>query len=255
MKLLASDFDGTLNYGDTIMEEDLEAIKAWKEAGNEFVIVTGRSYESLKKQLDRYDLPVDYVVSNNGGMIYDGSGKELMANYLDTITAVDILYAMHEIPDVASYVVNNGKQRYKIVVDPNVSEHRYPSMQPTLSEEKVLDLGQYAQLVISMGNQMDALELANQINHFFGSTITAYPNNFVVDIVPKGVSKGSGMDFVLTYSSVDDDSIYAIGDSYNDIPLLEQVENSYAIATAPEEVQEVASETVSSISELIQKNM
>jgi len=128
-------------------------------------------------------------------------------------------------------------------------------MQPTLSEEEVLDLGQYAQLVISMGNQTDALELANQINHFFGSTITAYPNNFVVDIVPKGVSKGSGMDFVLTYSSVDDDSIYAIGDSYNDIPLLEQVENSYAIATAPEEVQEVASETVSSISELIQKNM
>ena len=116
MKLLASDFDGTLNYGDTIMEEDLEAIKAWKEAGNEFVIVTGRSYESLKKQLDRYDLPVDYVVSNNGGMIYDGSGKELMANYLDTITAVDILYAMHEISDVASYVVNDGKQRYRIAV-------------------------------------------------------------------------------------------------------------------------------------------
>ena len=56
MKLLASDYDGTLRYGQDIMEEDIEALREWKNDGNLFVIVTGRSYESIDAQIQKHQL-------------------------------------------------------------------------------------------------------------------------------------------------------------------------------------------------------
>ncbi|WP_305154479.1 HAD family hydrolase [uncultured Dubosiella sp.] len=126
MKLLATDYDGTLHYGEGIMQDDLDAIRQWKEDGNLFVIVTGRSMQSIDEQIKKFGLPCDYVISNNGGMVFDAAGKEMMANYLDYVTAVDIIYAMKEMDNVASYVVNDGFYRHKIVVDPGVTDHRYP---------------------------------------------------------------------------------------------------------------------------------
>ena len=41
MKLLATDYDGTLKYAKHIMPEDLQAIQDWKKAGNLFVLCTG----------------------------------------------------------------------------------------------------------------------------------------------------------------------------------------------------------------------
>ena len=38
MKLLATDYDGTLKYAKHIMPEDLQAIQDWKKAGNQYPI-------------------------------------------------------------------------------------------------------------------------------------------------------------------------------------------------------------------------
>ncbi|EOS62157.1 cof-like hydrolase [Firmicutes bacterium M10-2] len=252
MKLLASDYDGTLHYGGAIMEDDLDAIRKWKKDGNLFVLATGRSLQSIKEQIKKFDIPCDYLITNNGGMVFDAKDNEMMANYLDYITAIDIIYVAKELENVASYVVNDGKVRHKIVVDPTVTDHRYPTLEPDMSEEELLNSGKFAQLVLSMSSNEEALAMAEQINHFFGSTITAYTNNSVVDIVPKGVSKSSGLDFVMAFAKVNDEDVFVIGDSYNDIPMLEEKENSYAMAMAPEEVQAQAKEVVDSIHTLIE---
>lgn len=82
MKLLATDYDGTLLFGDTLLQEDLDAIHKWREDGNLFAIVTGRSHESMMKQIAQYGLQLDYLVTNNGGMIFDKEGKNLLASQL-----------------------------------------------------------------------------------------------------------------------------------------------------------------------------
>ena len=51
MKLLATDYDGTLRYAQDVMPEDLQSIEEWKNKGNKFVIVTGRSKESIDAQI------------------------------------------------------------------------------------------------------------------------------------------------------------------------------------------------------------
>lgn len=237
MKLLATDYDGTLKFSDSILESDLEAIRRWREAGNLFAIVTGRSKESIDRELNRYEIPADYCITNNGGMVFDARGDMLMSSSLDTLMAIDLMFISHERPEIVSYVVNDGLRRHKVTVHANLQDHRYPTLEPDWSEEDIMDSGRFAQLVYSCTTPEAALELAEQLNSHFSSVITAYANNFVVDIVPKGVSKAAGLEFVGSYADVDEDGIYCIGDSYNDIPMLEAFDHSAASAMAPADVK------------------
>lgn len=46
------------------------------------------------------------------------------------------------------------------------------------------------------------------------------------ELVPKGHSKGSGINFLINYFNIDKKDTFAFGDSNNDIPMLETVTNS-----------------------------
>lgn len=251
MKLLATDYDGTLRYAKHVMQEDLDAIKKWKEAGNLFVLCTGRSYESIKKQIDEHNIDCDYVISNNGGWVFDKEGKVLMSSKLDYVTGLDVIYIAKTIEGVSCYVVNDGIHRHKVVVNPNLQEHRYPNLKPDISEEEVMDHGDFAQIVISMTEQSLARNLSLEIMSHFGGQIEAYANNFVVDIVPKHVSKATGLSFVAAYEDIDDMDIYTIGDSYNDIPMIEYGVNGAAMAMSYEDIKEHARYIYNSVGEMI----
>ena len=234
-----------------VVPEDLKAIQDWKAAGNKFAIVTGRSKESIQKQIEQYNIPVDYIVTNNGGMVFDKDGNTLLSNYLDYITSLDVIYAAKSMEGVCSYVVNDGIYRHRIIID-DANEHRYPNLDPDMSEEDVLNMGKYAQIVLSMAEIDLAISMADAINQYFGESVVAYANNYVVDVVPKGVSKATGLDFVCEWSGISEKDTYTIGDSYNDIPMLESADCSFTFHDSPQIVQEKSTHIVSSISEAIE---
>lgn len=251
MKLLAADYDGTIRYAKHIMNEDIEALHRWKEAGNILAIVTGRSMESMMLQQEMYHLPADYYITNNGGMVWDADGNKLNSTYLNEIAALDIIYACREQPGVVSYVVNDGYNRHRIIVNDSLNERRYPNLKPDLTEEEVENLGKYAQIVLSMSDVLQAQHLAEQINIYFSDHVVAYPNNYVVDVVPQGISKLVGIEYVSAYSGVPEEDTYTIGDSFNDIPMLEYGIHTAAMETAYQEVKDHAMYTYSSVSEMI----
>ena len=240
MKLLAVDYDGTLKYGDTVTEEDLSAIKKWRAAGNLFVIDTGRSLESILAETEAYGIPVDYYVTNNGGMAFDRNGSELFSTYLDNIMSLDIMYIAKQIGGVVSYVVNDGVRRHRIIVDPKGSEKRYPSLKPDMSEEELMKLGKYAQFVISMETKEEASCLAEKINEHFPEQAAAYANKYVCDIVPKGVSKAAGLAYVCAYAGVTKEDTYTLGDADNDLPLIQYCDNGACMSSADPDVKKHA---------------
>lgn len=251
MKLLATDYDGTLKYAQKVMEEDIEAIQKWKQEGNLFVIVTGRSLESISMEIEKYNLPCDFIVSNNGGMVFDAKEKELMSNYLDYSTCLDIIQEIKKMEHVASYVVNDGIHRHKVVVNAEETEQRYPTLQPDMSEAEVLDSGKFAQIVVSMATLDSALHVAEQINQNFSTNVVAYANNFAVDVVPKGISKATGLDFVVEYAAADETEVYSIGDAHNDIPMIEYGIHGCAMEMAADDVKQFATNVYASVHDLI----
>ena len=72
-----------------------------------------------------------------------------------------------------------------------------------------------------------------------------------MDVVPQGTSKATGMDFLLAYCDVSKEDTYTIGDSYNDIPLMEYGIHGSCMECAIEDVKQHASFIYKSISEMI----
>lgn len=251
MKLLASDYDGTLKYLDHVTQQDLDSIQRWKDAGNLFVMDTGRSMESILEEANKYGIPADYYITNNGGMLFDKDGNELFASYLDPLMSHDIMYIAKSIPGVVSYVVNDGFHRHRIIVNEELEEKRYPGLMPDISEQELMDMGKYAQIVISYQTQEEASAIAKKLNERFESQISAYANKYVVDVVPKGISKAHGLHFLKDLLHISEHDIYAIGDAENDIPLMEFAGQGCCMSSGKQELHSLAGYVCDNISDYI----
>ena len=84
-KLLVSDYDNTLFTDEKQILKSIENIKKFQEDGNIFVISTSRSWKSIKKEIDKYKIPFDYLCCNTGGTIFNNKGDNLfIGNISDT---------------------------------------------------------------------------------------------------------------------------------------------------------------------------
>ena len=72
MRILATDFDNTLFRSREITRADAEAVARFRSAGNRFGLVTGRHLASIRDELARWDLPLDFVIACTGGILTDG---------------------------------------------------------------------------------------------------------------------------------------------------------------------------------------
>lgn len=72
-----------------------------------------------------------------------------------------------------------------------------------------------------------------------------------MDVVPKGVSKATGLEFVVEYTNTNEEDVYTIGDSYNDIPLMTYGYHGACMEMADEAVKENASVFYESVGSMI----
>lgn len=252
MKLLASDFDRTLCFNQTVMEEDLQAIKEWREQGNLFVLVTGRSRQAIEEQMKIHGIEADYVVCGCGSIVFNSKGELMQAVHLDSITGMDIIYIAKETEGVASVLVNEETGSHRLVISPDLRDSVFAGMEPNMKEEEVLDLPHYTQVVVSLATQDEALAFTDEMNNYFSSTVKAYPNGYAVDIVAKDVSKATGVEFIKEYENIDIDDVYTIGDSYNDLPLIRYGSNGGVMFNAPSDMANDFEKTYFSVKQYIE---
>ncbi|MBQ7983262.1 MAG: HAD hydrolase family protein [Clostridia bacterium] len=76
MKLIASDFDGTLYRNRIITDRDRSAIAEWQARGNLFGIVTGRGAGIIETAAE-HGITLDYAITENGAVVLDRDGNIL----------------------------------------------------------------------------------------------------------------------------------------------------------------------------------
>ena len=135
MKILASDYDGTLRTEELVDINDIHAIQEFRKAGNVFGLVTGRSMESIQMEIEKNQIAFDFIVANNGGVIYDRDFNRLQVLYMDFNKALDIISYIKTL-DCVSYVINDGFHRFKFSVDENQIDHKYGNMPDTKEHEE-----------------------------------------------------------------------------------------------------------------------
>ena len=70
MKIIATDYDGTLNHNG-ITDEKRKAISKWRKSGNLFGAVSGRGIKSLLEVIQDKIFEYDFLIANNGAIIFD----------------------------------------------------------------------------------------------------------------------------------------------------------------------------------------
>ena len=244
--LLAADMDFTLLApGKDIPEGNKEAIRALKESSVAFTIATGRSSFLVGKFAE--DLGIDVpIMTSNGGSLFDATARKQfdsmdfedkkireLLRFLMTRSADATLYSDEGIfftpgstrrAFVNSY--NQGlepaKQSPMIDIDMDFLE------KDTLPNfNKILLISADEELVKILSSDKD-LEV-----------ISSAPNLF--DVMKKGATKGNALLNLADYLGIPSENTFAIGDSDNDISMIEAAKYGIAMGNASEGVKAAAS--------------
>lgn len=249
MKLLAVDYDGTLRRGDVVSNRNKMALKKWHEQGNLFGIVTGRSLESIQREILKNDIKIDFLITNNGGVQADGNGNVLSISMISFDTALDIIAYIRK-QDCVSYVLNNGISRSYTLLKKDADDLKYGNQDLMRSEADLLAEKQIAQIVMSVENNEINHQYAKEINKLFGDAVEAFPNLNCVDIVPKGISKAIGIKKMMEMSMLAVDEVVCVGDQFNDCSML-QAYKGYTFYDSPKELQDMAFKVIEEVADVV----
>ena len=89
----------------------------------------------------------------------------------------------------------------------------------------------------------------DMINEQYFDHMSAFQNNEHVDICANGCSKGAGLKFIEDYFNTPHHKVGAIGDSFNDISLLQAGGVSFTFDYGPDDLKKEADYIVGSVGE------
>ena len=253
MKLFASDFDGTFYFNGKKQEVYLKNILSVKEfqKNHKFAIVTGRDANSIVNHLRQHDLKLDYIACFNGGLIYDGEMNVLHSNRLN-IDFEKLMELLDEQKVQTISICSKGRGFFRPIKDiPENLEftldlYKEMNVQLTYNLEE-LDKENIYMASIICDDQVHAVSVCRKINEL-AFECSAYVNQRYIDVVGKNASKRKAVEMIAKHANIDE--IYTIGDSLNDIDMIEHF-YGFAVEDADDEVKNVAKRIVPSVNDAI----
>ena len=250
-KVFASDFDGTLYFYKAEVKlppESVDKIRVYQEAGHLFGLCTGRQVGGLTPFITGYVRP-DFYITSSGANIVDGDFQEIQKRGVD--------------PGIADAIVQDMDPReHRITLDVNgdicvFEKMDYPGKYYVISGVHDLPEGLIHQVSVHTESLEEAAALSRFINEKYGDYVEAFQNVIEIDVAPKGCSKGKGVEVLKKWlhSKIGPCRLYGIGDSVNDLPLIEAADVSYTFPYAPEELQKKVTKVVDTISDALEDSM
>jgi Cof subfamily protein (haloacid dehalogenase superfamily) len=247
--LIACDVDGTLfDENETITRRTRDAVRAAVAAGAQFVVATGRP--------PRWILPVvealgfaPMAVCANGAVLYDPANDRVVSA---RTLAVDTLAELAElatrvIPGAGLAVERIGERAHDTATPQFISSPGYEHawLNPDNTEVSINDLlsAPAIKLLIRKSGARSADMAAELAKHVgIEGDITYSTNNGLVEIVPLGISKASGVEEIAKPQGIRSDEVVAFGDMPNDIPMLRWARHGVAMGNAHPDVLAAADE-------------
>ena len=243
MKIICSDFDGTLNHGG-ITKKKLYSIRKWQEKGNLFCIVSGRGREFFS-ELKEKGIPIDYYLACNGALITDKDGNVISDVRCDGEIALSLI---EYIFSLGGYFVNICREDLM-----RIENYAYPDAEGIRLEEAEMPryFNQISSAFSDFGKTADA---AAKIRDKFGSYVNPLQNGTCLDIVPVGMDKARGIYKLLDTVGGEKKDVIAVGDNVNDEAMIREF-YSYAMENGVDAIKSIADKITLSVEELIEREM
>ena len=253
--LLACDIDGTLISGGLLPERNISAIEHFTAEGGAFSLSTGRAASAISMITSKIK-NISLSVLTNGCVIYDF--KKGKAVYEDCLSENSVNMAERAIREMSI-----GLEMFTSVCtfvpsrcmssDLHESYERMPVEFVDISEAKKHRINKILYFI----EDDKHIEFLNNIAKEYESDCTFYNTCAFIngqkqnyfEQLPKGVSKAQALNRICDMLGIKKTGFFAIGDYYNDIPMLNSAYISAAPENAPESVKSQADITVCSVSD------
>ncbi len=243
MKIICSDYDGTLNHGG-ITEEKLSAIKKWKEKGNLFCVVSGRQKEFYREIAEK-DIPIDFLLACNGAVIVD-------KNY-NTVSDVRCNEDIGN--ELIEFVFSQGCPFAFFCGDEffRIKNKDFPE-EDGIDYDPAKRLSSFNQISTACFDFNEAARVTALIKERFGKYLNPLQNGTCIDIVPLGMDKAQGIYKLLSLAGGEKADVIAVGDNVNDEAMIKEF-YSYAMENGVDSIKKQADRKTHSIEELIEKEL
>jgi Cof subfamily protein (haloacid dehalogenase superfamily) len=247
--LIATDVDGTLlDEDELVTPRTRAAVLAAVDAGTQFVLATGRPPRWISPVVDALGF-APMAVCANGAVLYDSasdrilSARTLSAEVLAQLAEV----ATRVIPGAGLAVERVGRSAHDAATPQFLSspgyEHAWLNPDNTeVSIEDVLSAPAVKLLIRKAGARSADMAAALAPHVGIEGDLTYSTNNGLIEVVPIGVSKATGVDQVARPLGITAEDVIAFGDMPNDIPMLLWAGLGVAMGNAHAEAKAAADE-------------
>lgn len=246
-KLLIADFDGTLgNVPDYIHPDTVNAIREFQEKGGIFSIITGRSFSSVSSICEKYKLDCT-VASFQGARITDL--KKRIDLFNDGISPTEAYVIIKEVLEYGFPVVAwaDDSLYYK---EESFYSYLYTNK---LEQAKFVQTDDVAQRVLEDGNPVGKIcivvpenltdEIVENISKRYKGKYTVNSGaKRLIEIIRPDLNKGHAVKRIAEYYGVKLSQVLTVGDSTNDLMLIDGEWHGVAVGDASEQLKKVAKE-------------
>lgn len=240
-KLLASDIDGTiLDHGGVLPAANERAIRRLHDGGVPVVLSSGRATASMRQIAQRLGLVADdtYLISYNGAVLAPTQeAPPILVDGLDSAAVADLAaYANDAGLHIQGYtetgfVSNTANENARVYAAASMLEYDVTKdLAAALPDgsPKLLIIGQHEQL---LEHQRHIETLAA------GRWRTTFSNPSYLEIVGPKVSKGTALSHLAERLGIAMEEVVAVGDSLNDVEMIQAAGLGIAVQNALDEVK------------------
>lgn len=255
IKLIAIDMDGTLLNPDKKLTQTVKStILEAKKAGIKIVLCTGRPFPGVTYYLNELNLKNegDYVITYNGALVQKTDTGEVLANH--TMTYKDYLKLSFEAEkaEVHFQAIHSEK-----IFTPNKDISEFTvldsfvngiSLHYRLSEEMDKHVSYNKLMMVDTEEKLDE-GITKLPERLWDEYTVLRSEPVLLEFLNKDASKGNALKDLARVLRYSRSQLLAIGDSGNDIDLIEYAGIGVAMGNAKDEVKDAADAVTLSNSE------
>lgn len=235
MRILASDYDGTLYAHNELLGDVVQAVSDWRNAGNRFGIVTGRDFSMIRPEIERWNIPVDFLVCINGAAVYNADFSLQTAHLIDDETVPLIL--QHPAGLASLHYQLSGLEPLRVYLRPGSLFWDAGIRFDRLEIDQAMAATNIGQISLAYKTDDESAKWTDALNAQLGGSIQAHRNKRMLDITRNGVDKASGIARVLAANNWPADCVHTVGDGENDLAMLSAYDGCTVTGAAPDVVK------------------
>lgn len=233
------DLDGTLLKKDyTISTETIEFLKSLEKCGHKIVFASGRMLVSVRKVINKFFQKEYPIIAYNGGMLHLPNKGVAYEKSIDFDNASKIISFLRE-ENVHRQVYVDDKLYGEEDNDEIKSYAKHADVDYYIVDDLVKLIYKKPHKILSIAHSEKINTLKDKIKKLNLNVDAFKSMDIFLDIVPKNVSKGKALKFLLKKLEINE-KLVVFGDNHNDISMFKIADISIAVENAVAELKREA---------------